>query len=383
MTAARFRGRAATGVRAGQRDRHSRDPQLADYPKAAVEILSPGDIMRLRAAEHATEIAEGCQMRRGGRRQPRVPITVYGCCIIQVMNEHWLPDWRSYDNRSDRACYEGVRTRKLLFFDALHLRRHQGLASRMRQPNRKPATRYCAPSSGGRAGAASGTGACGAVAADSSAPVESKSKLMTDRRNPTATGDTFVLLRDRITRLQYRPGELPMVEHLAAQRGVSRTPVREALVRLAELDLVQPTDGRKFQVAPLSLQDVDELFEFREALEPLAATASSDADLETLQAIVDQMRANLAAGDVDAFYGERPVSKTTQDLDQRSGRWQASRWAILDHLQKTHGQLKTYLTNWRRIQAAAGRRGGTLSSFEAAGTEIGAGPRDGTLHAYA
>ena len=172
-------------------------------------------------------------------------------------------------------------------------------------------------------------------------------------------------------------------ERLAAQRGVSRTPVREALVRLAELDLVQPTDGRKFQVAPLSLQDVDELFEFREALEPLAATASSDADLETLQAIVDQMRANLAAGDVDAFYGERPVSKTTQDLDQRSGRWQASRWAILDHLQKTHGQLKTYLTNWRRIQAAAGRRGGTLSSFEAAGTEIGAGPRDGTLHAYA
>ena len=140
--------------------------------------------MRLRAAEHATEIAEGCQMRRGGRRQPRVPITVYGCCIIKVMNEHWLPDWRSYDNRSDRACYEGVRTRKLLFFDALHLRRHQGLASKMRQPNRKPATRYCAPSSGGRAGAASGTGACGAVAADSSAPVESKIEIDDRSKKP-------------------------------------------------------------------------------------------------------------------------------------------------------------------------------------------------------
>ena len=69
----------------------------------------------------------------GIRQTPRV----YDYCIIEVVNEHWLPDWRDYDIRSDLAHYEGVRTRKLLFFDSFHLRRHRGLTFHMHQPEKE------------------------------------------------------------------------------------------------------------------------------------------------------------------------------------------------------------------------------------------------------
>ena len=55
----------------------------------------------------------------------------------RMVNEQWLPDWRGYDVHSDLACYEGVRTRKLLFFDAFHLRRHRDLAFKMHQPQKE------------------------------------------------------------------------------------------------------------------------------------------------------------------------------------------------------------------------------------------------------
>src|SRR5689334_16840640 len=68
-----------------------------------------------------------------------------------------------------------------------------------------------------------------------------------------------------------RPGD-PLGEvDLATRIGVSRTPVREALQRLAMEGLVTWVPGRGAFVSGLSVPDIVELFQLREALESHSA----------------------------------------------------------------------------------------------------------------
>jgi DNA-binding GntR family transcriptional regulator len=85
--------------------------------------------------------------------------------------------------------------------------------------------------------------------------------------------------------------ELP----LAAQIGVSRTPVREALGQLVSEGILQKT-SRGVIVAEPTRRDVVELYELREALEVfaierLAARGLDPQELESLETLVDQVRA--------------------------------------------------------------------------------------------
>jgi GntR family transcriptional regulator, rspAB operon transcriptional repressor len=82
---------------------------------------------------------------------------------------------------------------------------------------------------------------------------------------------TYERLRDEIVSWAL-PASHPLNEvELAARLGVSRTPVREALMRLSHEGLVESLPGKGWMVTQLSLRDVVELFQVREALEALAA----------------------------------------------------------------------------------------------------------------
>ena len=67
-----------------------------------------------------------------------------------------------------------------------------------------------------------------------------------------------------------RPGERLMELHLARQLGVSRTPVREALRRLETDGLVETIPNRGAMVAQITVRDVEDVLEVREAMEELA-----------------------------------------------------------------------------------------------------------------
>jgi DNA-binding GntR family transcriptional regulator len=107
-----------------------------------------------------------------------------------------------------------------------------------------------------------------------------------------------------------RSGRIPRGEPLqeavlAAQLGVSRTPVREALVRLTSEGLVT-ADGRGLTGAVLSMDDLEEIYALRLLLEPeavrLVATGCRDRMLLTpLQIALDDMAAADAAADTTAF----------------------------------------------------------------------------------
>lgn len=101
------------------------------------------------------------------------------------------------------------------------------------------------------------------------------------------------------------PGQRLQEASLAAQLGVSRTPVREALARLQSEGLIA-AEGRGFAVPVLDDADVDEIYELRGLLEPaaLARVASSLADASVLAPIAAALRDATEAerrGDAEAF----------------------------------------------------------------------------------
>lgn len=88
-----------------------------------------------------------------------------------------------------------------------------------------------------------------------------------------------------------RLGEVALAERL----GVSRTPVREALSRLAAEGLVELTPRRGARVASFSAEELESIFAVRAALEPLGAARAAEratpADVEGLQALAEEMLA--------------------------------------------------------------------------------------------
>lgn len=86
---------------------------------------------------------------------------------------------------------------------------------------------------------------------------------------------------------EVRTGE-PLVERALAERlGVSRTPVRETILRLAKEGLVRIVEHRGAFVADYTIEDVIEIYQVREGLEPVAARLScghiDSADLDRFE----------------------------------------------------------------------------------------------------
>ena len=86
----------------------------------------------------------------------------------------------------------------------------------------------------------------------------------------TKADEIALLLEEAIVSGELAPGSVLRQEQLSAQYAVSRTPVREALRRLAALGLVSFEANRGFRVRTLSREDMWEAFLVRAELESLA-----------------------------------------------------------------------------------------------------------------
>lgn len=112
-------------------------------------------------------------------------------------------------------------------------------------------------------------------------------------------------LRRAITTLAMLPSEALSEKELSLQLGVSRTPVREALIRLADEGLIDILPQRGSFVAPIRLRDVEEAQFIRESLEVaivqrLARHASPRFLAEVRAGLVKQQAA-VEADDRDLF----------------------------------------------------------------------------------
>lgn len=79
--------------------------------------------------------------------------------------------------------------------------------------------------------------------------------------------DIFAKLSDRILHWEYAPGQRLTEELLCDEFNVSRSPIREALQKLADKNLIDRKDRQGYRVKQLNLTEIHELYDVRNALE--------------------------------------------------------------------------------------------------------------------
>ncbi|MCB2053680.1 MAG: GntR family transcriptional regulator [Geminicoccaceae bacterium] len=137
-------------------------------------------------------------------------------------------------------------------------------------------------------------------------------KLVADR---PMVAQVFDVLRARIVAVDFLPGERLSEKEISAALGVSKTPVREALIRLEEAGAVEIVPRSGTYVTPIRIDRYIEACFVRLNLEigavrRAAGAATHQAIARQLDAVILEQRAALAAGDYIAFF----------DLDQRMHR---------------------------------------------------------------
>jgi DNA-binding GntR family transcriptional regulator len=123
-------------------------------------------------------------------------------------------------------------------------------------------------------------------------------------RQPIAP-QVYERLRRAITTLAMLPSEALSEKDLSLQLGISRTPVREALIRLADEGLIDILPQRGSFVAPIRISDVEEAQFIRESLEVAVvkrlALQCSLQFLDNIEANLSRQETAVADGDGDLF----------------------------------------------------------------------------------
>lgn len=121
----------------------------------------------------------------------------------------------------------------------------------------------------------------------------------------------YSVLRRRILFDDLHPKEKLSETSLADQFGVSRTPIREAIARLVDDELVVAIPQSGTYVAPISLARADEATQLREMIEPsftrLAAEQATPEHHQQLRSLIESHR--------ESFTGENYVESFTRDVE--------------------------------------------------------------------
>jgi DNA-binding GntR family transcriptional regulator len=178
----------------------------------------------------------------------------------------------------------------------------------------------------------------------------------------------YGILRESILRRTFAPGEQLNLERLELQLGISRTPLKEAITRLALEGLIKVTPRRGTYVTELHIEDVAERFDMRRFLEVGAAEQAlhcmSPEGLEKLHALAAGLESMvLPDGDCDdyedyiegdrefhatfiGFVGNRMLSETYDHLNVHLyvvRVYYAGTNKKLDRVNKEHNELLAHI----------------------------------------
>ncbi len=125
-------------------------------------------------------------------------------------------------------------------------------------------------------------------------------KVATPRRNRTAR---VAPVRDKLSEKVYKPGEPLTEKDLAKRYRASRTPVREAALRLQEDRLLRIVPNRGYFVSPITLQELNDIYEYRAAVECAAAelAARKATDSELLQKLIGLAETSYRADSIESY----------------------------------------------------------------------------------
>ncbi|AKK03721.1 GntR family transcriptional regulator [Corynebacterium epidermidicanis] len=125
-------------------------------------------------------------------------------------------------------------------------------------------------------------------------------------RADSLTNQVMTHVRAAVADGSMSSGEWYSVYQLSQELGVSRSPVRDALLRLEEAGLITFARNRGFQIRETTAADVAEIFAIRLALEPAAARRAAElrteAHVNTLQTLLDDMSMQASNKNAEAFF---------------------------------------------------------------------------------
>jgi DNA-binding GntR family transcriptional regulator len=136
----------------------------------------------------------------------------------------------------------------------------------------------------------------------------------------------YVAIRRLIVRLDLEPGSVINERELVARLGIGRTPVREALRRLAQEGLVEVYPRRGMFVTDVDVRRLAQLSEVRAVLEPEAARLAAERLAEAGRGELEELVRELDADELD--------EQALMALDERIHR-AVYRWARNDLLEAT------------------------------------------------
>lgn len=130
-------------------------------------------------------------------------------------------------------------------------------------------------------------------------------EFMPVKENRKLVDEVYRVLREAIITRKLKPRTKLKEKEISLQLKVSRTPVREALQKLAEEGLVIGYPHRSIMVGTLSEKGAIEIYELREVLEGLAARLAAkktnEEQLHRLEQILIESEEYIKRGDIDLY----------------------------------------------------------------------------------
>lgn len=183
-------------------------------------------------------------------------------------------------------------------------------------------------------------------------------------RAATAASKIYSDLRIELVSLQRRPGEAISEAQIALSYGVSRTPVREAILKLSDEGLLEIYPQSGIFVSRIPVATLPEAIIIRKALEEttarMAAERATPSQLLALQSILERQREASAAGDSSAFHqADEMFHAMVADVAGYPGIW------------KYIQQVKIHVDRYRRLTLPQrGRMPKVIAEHEAVLTAI-------------
>ena len=122
----------------------------------------------------------------------------------------------------------------------------------------------------------------------------------------TQIDSVYDRIRQKVLDSELAPGSQILEQELAVMLGVSRTPVREALIRLQNEGLVEIIPRHGVRIVPVAVSDMREIYEVLISLEPraaelLAARGASPDELDLLEHSCRKMAGALGRGEMEEW----------------------------------------------------------------------------------
>ncbi|HTJ91750.1 MAG TPA: GntR family transcriptional regulator [Pararobbsia sp.] len=178
-------------------------------------------------------------------------------------------------------------------------------------------------------------------------PIESFVELT---RGLPLHGQVYEVIRDWIVTMTLTPGQALSEKDLSDRLSVSRTPVREALIRLSDDGFVDIFPQRGTFVSFIDVDKLDEAGFIRKAVEGAIARELADSlddeDITALNAIISEQRRAAQSNDYEALESiDRRLHSTLPALAGKPAVWRIVKQAMY-HLERALRLRKRESSNW-------------------------------------